>query len=200
MHVKQNKYYRSIAFKFLLCLSFLSYILIYSFGIVHLIQKCDDNIENETTNLIKCSENYLKFRDWAYIIGFYINSREDTIFIEAWYHLFLAILISFDVYVQKIENYFNEKSEENRKKYRRLSNENTKLKPLTFGEDNILMNIGYGIKKAEEEMEQENTYDEILKNSVSGEKGDEKNIKKSTRLRARKKQKIKDIIDKKEEE
>ena len=132
MHVKQNKYYRSIAFKFLLCLSFLSYILIYSFGILHLIQNCDDNIENKTTNLtnlIICSENYLKFRDWAYIIGFYINSREDTVFIEAWYHLFLAILISFDVYVQKIENYFNEKSEENRKKYRRLSNENTKLKP-----------------------------------------------------------------------
>ena len=44
----------------------------------------------------------------AYIIGFYINSREDTVFIEAWYHLFLAILISFDVYVQNWYASFNQ--------------------------------------------------------------------------------------------
>ena len=49
----------------------------------------------------------------------------------------------------------NKKLEQNRKRYKYLANENIKLKPLTFGEDNILMNIGYGVKKLQDEMNQD---------------------------------------------
>ena len=203
MHIKQNKYYRSIAFKYLLCLSFFSYSLFYSYGIYHLFQNCDDKKYREKNDEKKshlpiCPDSYLTLRTWVYIIGFYYNSREDTVFIEAWYHLFFAILISFDVYVQKIENYFTYKVEKNRKRYRNLSNENIKLKPLTFGEDNMLMNIGYGLKKAEEDINQEKSYNEGFIGTEKKE-GDEKGINKSTRLRSSRNKIVKEIIDKKEE-
>ena len=86
--------------------------------------------------------------------------------------LYFAGLICFDVYVQKIENYYNNISKGNRKKYRQLANRNIQLKPLTFGEDNILMNIGSNIEKAKTENEEQNKNDEI-------KKSDSKNLSKS---------------------
>ena len=60
----------------------------------------------------------------------------------AWADLLLFCFIAFDVYIQKLENYFTELSVENRKRYKVLANENIKLKPLSLlGETNILANI-----------------------------------------------------------
>ena len=201
-HVIQNKYYRSLAFKYLLCMSFFSYLLFYTFGIFYLFQNgcnkdqyggCDTRhqkmIEKEGDGL---TEEFVQ--SLAYLIGFYVNPNEDPVIKEGWYHLFFAILICFDVYVQKIEHYFNKKVEENRKRFKHLANENTKLKPLTYGEDNILMNIGYEVKKVQENMENEKMMDQVIQTSKSKtikEKGKDneevEDIKK--RLRASRKKK-----------
>ena len=206
-HILQNKYYRSLAFKYLLSLSFFSYLLFYSYGVFYLFQHgCE-----EQKGCIIAEENEIIFECWAYLFGFYINmskntenteKTENTVFIDAWYHLFFAILISFDVYVQKMENYFNKKAEENRKRYKFLANENIKIKPLTFGEDNILMNIGYGIKKIEEEQENENSTNMLIRGSGKEMKEkDDENINTSTsRLRSSKIAKEKTIeIEKRSE-
>ena len=69
----------------------------------------------------------------------------------AWVHLLFSVLIAFDVYIQKIENFFTLCSVTNRKEYRQLSNENTKLKALiSSGEDNLIINIGKYINKKNE--------------------------------------------------
>ena len=112
MHVQQNKYYRSIAFHYLLWLSFFSYLLFYSYGVFYLFQKgCDSNELkgcDERHKPIVSEENELLIQSWVYLIGFYVNTQIDSVFKEAWYHLFFVALISFDVYVQKLENYINE--------------------------------------------------------------------------------------------
>jgi len=217
-HILQNKYYRSLAFKYLLSLSFISYLLFYTYGVFLCFQYGCKN-----SYCIFSNEDELKVKVWAYFIGFYIDDKEIKenkkqsenqenqypvnqeikVFIEGWYHLFFSIIISFDVYVQKIENYFNQKVEENRKRYKHLANENIKLKPLTYGEDNILMNIGYGVKKLEEEIEHENSMNEILRGSSKGIKENENVIDTTpkTKLRARKgKKKIKEIVEEKKDE
>ena len=198
-HILQNKYYRSLAFKYLLSLSFISYLLFYTYGLIHLFQKgCE-----EKSYCIFSNENEIKVKVWAYFIGFYMDIENKTVFTEGWYHLFFSIIISFDVYVQKIENYFNQKVEENRKRYKHLANENIKLKPLTYGEDNILMNIGYGVKKLEEEIEHENSMNEILRGNSKGIKENEDVIDTTpkTKLRANKaKRKKKEIMKEKKEE
>ena len=175
MHVQQNKYYRSIAFHYLLWLSFFSYLLFYSYGVFYLFQKgCDSNEFkgcDERHKPIVSEENELLIQSWVYLIGFYVNTQIDSVFKEAWYHLFFVALISFDVYVQKLENYINEKVEENRKKYRYLANENIKLKPLTFGEDNILMKIGHKINEVEQQLEKEKEFSVLLRSE--GKKFDE---------------------------
>ena len=117
--------------------------------------------------------------------------------------MFLSVLIAFDVYVQKIENFFNEKVDENRKRFRYLANENIKLKPLTYGEDNILMAISHQVRKIEENMEKEKSYNEMLQSSskvIKEDSGDNinnensQNISSSVKLRGRKPKKKINII------
>ena len=96
-HVKQNKYYRSLAFKYLLCMSFISYILYYSYGIFYLFQHgcnkndwkgCDDR-HREIVPVSSDKEiDELLIQSFAYLIGFYVNTGEDSVFKEAWFHLF----------------------------------------------------------------------------------------------------------------
>ena len=211
-HVMLNKYYRSLAFKYLLCFSFFSYLLFYTYGVFYLFQKgcnpdewkgCDDRF----SPIVKNEDKELYIQSLAYLIGFFVNTRIDSVFKEGWYHLFFSLLISFDVYVQKLENYFNDLVEKNRKRHIHLANENIKLKPLTFGEDNILMNITYGIKKVEEKMEKEKSVNNLLRSASKSVEQEEpidltKGKSKSTRLRAKrpnKAQQIKEIINEKEE-
>ncbi len=54
---------------------------------------------------------------------------------------------------------------------------------MTYGEDNILMNIGYGVKKLEEEIEHENSMNEILRGSSKGIKENENVIDKTPKAK-----------------
>ena len=205
MHVTQNKYYRSLAFKYLLWLSFFTYLLFYSFGVFVLIQHgCDDTNFKGCDNRNKAifdNDTELLIQSWVYLIGFFVDTQQDSVVKEAWYHLFLSFLLAFDVYVQRIENYFNEEVEKNRQRYRFLANENIKLKPLTYGEDNVLINIHYGVKEMEEKNKNEDKNNEInrINEDSMQESDDSKNIV-STRLRSSKEKKQKKIQLEKEEE
>ena len=143
MQIEQTTYYRSKSFKYLLCVSFLSFILIYTYGLFYLFQHhCDSILEEidkcKSKNLIpyenKEGENKIDeifIQSIAYIFGFYTNSKEENIFKAGWIHLLFSLLISLDAYVQKLEVFLNKKVKENRQEYQNLSHENIKLKPFT---------------------------------------------------------------------
>jgi hypothetical protein len=71
----------------------------------------------------------------SYMCGFDVNYKKENVFVAGWIHIFFGALICFDVYVQKMEIYFNELSKKNRKQYRKLANINVQLKSLTNEED-----------------------------------------------------------------
>ena len=151
-HIEQNKYHRSISFQCLLGYSFILFYLIYFYGVFDLFQHgcnpdlfkdCDnshepiipvDEPDGEHQNLEALTASI------SYFFGFYINLRKNGIMTAAWSHLILSILIAFDVYIQKLENYLVLKSLKNRKEYKKLSNENVKLKPLIYLENEEKIN------------------------------------------------------------
>ena len=164
MHIQKNKYFRSISFRYLLGYSLLLLFLLYLYGVFDLFQHgCDDEIfkgcddshypivsENER-NSTTFNNTEAMFESVSYLLGFYINIREKGIMSAAWAHLLFSVLIAFDVYIQKIENFFTLCTVSNRREYRHLSNENTKLKALiSSGEDNLIINIGKYINKQKE--------------------------------------------------
>ena len=78
----------------------------------------------------------------SYLFGFYVELDDSNVLSACWANLLLFFLIAFDVFIQKLENFFTNLSVENRKEYKILLNDNIKLKPLTLlGETNILANI-----------------------------------------------------------
>ena len=58
--------------------------------------------------------------------------REMGILKAGWKHIFFAVLIGFDVYIQKLENYCFLSTFRNRREYRNLVNKNVKLKVIKF--------------------------------------------------------------------
>ena len=164
MHIQKNKYFRSISFRYLLGYSLLLLFLFYIYGVFDLFQHgCDDKIFKgcKTTDYPIFSKNDKNstnfdsiealFQTYSYLFGFYINIREKGIMSAAWAHILFSALIAFDVYIQKIENFFTLCMVSNRKEYRRLSNENTKLKALiSSGADNLIKNIRKYINKTKE--------------------------------------------------
>jgi hypothetical protein len=143
-------------------LSLLSYLFYYSFGIFHQVQNgCayEDNNEkwtwegcdNRHEPIINDEDNIIS--SVAYLIGFCTEC--DYVFEESWFHLVFALLICFDVYALKLETFFNEKIKKNREEYKPLATQNVQLRPLTFGEKNILMNIGLFINRAQEDLNNE---------------------------------------------
>ena len=162
-HEQQNKYFRNMGFEYLLLLSLISYLCYYTFGIFHQVQNgCNYEDNNEKWGWQGCDNRHEKlFNDEdniygciAYLIGFY--SECDYVFEESWFHLFFAFLICFDVYVLKLEIFLNSKIKKNRQEYKALANHNIELKPLTLGEQNILMNIQFFLNKANIEVKNEN--------------------------------------------
>ena len=178
-HVKENSKYRALAFKYLLILSFLSYYLLYLYGVFYLIQHgcpgedCDKNykaIGSIDVDLIIAI---------SYLFGFNVNLSNETVLFAGWFHLFFTGLICFDVYIQKLEDYFTDLCNKNRKEHRTLANRNIQLKPLTYGEDNILMNIkanleGVKRKLIEEEEEKLRDKEKALDNKNLNKKYYEK--------------------------
>ena len=155
-HIEQNKYFRKIAFRYLLGFSFIFFILLYLYAVFDLFQHgcndefyqgCDphhepiiepDNEEHNTT------EAYIKA--YAYLFGIYVNVQEEGLLKAVWVHLLLSILIGFDVYSQKLENHYTDISERIKKSIQHLSNQNNELKSYkTMIDTNILMKIGFEI-------------------------------------------------------
>ena len=118
--IKINRYHREISFRFLVAYSFLIYFLYYIYGIYDIsISYCSPNIWigcDNKDNIV--DENYdinndLKddtiglIKSLSFIFGVYYNTKKERILWVGWVHLFLCLLFCFDVYIQKIENYFN---------------------------------------------------------------------------------------------
>ena len=138
-HVLQNKAHISVSFQFLLSCSFLSFLLLYLYAIFYILQNgCQkDNCDNKHSPIIDDSSKLDKIfiQSLAYLIGFYVDLKKGSLLYWGWLHLVFSLLIGFDVYVQKAENYFNDLAAQNRKLYRKLANENINLKSLVSGEE-----------------------------------------------------------------
>ena len=148
-HIQQNKYFRSIAFRFLLSYSFIFYIFMYLYGVFELFQYgcnpkffkgCEERNDPIFTNG-EDTEAYIKA--YSYLFGIYINIREEGLMDVAWIHLLLSVLIGFDVYAQKLENKFTDKSEKIKSQMQKLANENSTLYHYTLMSDtNVLIKLG----------------------------------------------------------
>ena len=148
-HIRQNKYSRKVAFRFLFGTNCIYLFIFYLFGVFYLFEKgCNPSYWEG------CDKNHMSFFSQdsqykkeliisiSYLLGFYVKLKNTGLMSAAWADLLLFCFIAFDVYIQKLENYFTELSVENRKRYKVLANENIKLKPLSLlGETNILANI-----------------------------------------------------------
>ena len=161
-HEQQNRYFRIMGFDYILVLSLLSYLFYYSFGVFHKIQNgCAYEDNNEKYGWEGCDNRHQQIindedsiiTSVAYLVGF--CTENDYVFEESWFHLVFAMLVCFDVYVLQLEALFNEKIKKNREGYKYLANQNVQLKPLTFGEANILMNISHFLNKAQEDLSNE---------------------------------------------
>ena len=155
-HISKNKYFRSISFRFLLGYSLLLLFMFYLYGVFDLFQHgcneklfkgCDKSYDPIVSSDDKESDNHdnteALFESISYLLGFYIDIRKIGIISASWFHLLFSALIAFDVYIQKIENYFTSCTVVNRRRYQILLNENTKLKALiSSGNDNFILNLG----------------------------------------------------------
>ena len=127
--IKINRYHREISFRFLVAYSFLIYFLYYIYGIFDIsISYCEPDIwigcnnikNNNITNDGNYTRNYTNanhlnngtiglIKSVSFIFGVYYETHKEKILSVGWVHLFLCLLFCFDVYIQKIENYFNAK-------------------------------------------------------------------------------------------
>ena len=148
-HIRQSKYARKMAFRYLFGTNCIYLFIFYLFGVFYLFEEgCNRSL------WIGCDENHMSFFSEdsqdkkeliisiSYLFGFYVKLKHSGLMSAAWADLLLFCFIAFDVYIQKLENYFTELSVEKRKRFKILANENIKLRPLSLlGETNILANI-----------------------------------------------------------
>ena len=170
-HIQNNKYFRSISFRFLLGYSILLIFLYYLYGVFDLFQHgCDEDffkgcdsshhpiVEVDEVNSENHKNTEALFESISYLLGFYVNIRTVGIMSSAWAHLLFSVLIAFDVYIQKIENYFTNCTVSNRRYYHSLLNENTKLKALiSSGDENFILNLGKYLDKKNEDLNLSNS-------------------------------------------
>ena len=155
IHYKYNKYYRSLTFKCCLFLSFLYLILLYFYGIFDLFQHgcdrenyrgCDSSFkpiiypkEGET----EFNSLEAKIKGISFLIGIYINMREENILKIALVHLILSGLIVFDIYNQQLEEHYSILTNDLQKKLQKQINENNILEKYSeIADYNILIKIG----------------------------------------------------------
>ena len=154
-----NKKYRFKTFKYLLFFSFLYFILIYFYGIFHLFQHgcnpklykgCDDShseIFEIDSNDDKDHDNIeAKIKTYAFLFGIYFDIGQENILKVAIAHLILTCLIIFDIYNQKMQDYYLNLSETLTSEIQKLVNENNVLQKYADVADlNILIQIGLSI-------------------------------------------------------
>jgi hypothetical protein len=103
-HIQIQESFRKKTFKYLVMSSMIYILLIYLYSIFDIIQRSvtqESLASDETENIIKSI---------CYLLGIYNKIEEGTVFVYSiWGHMFLAVLISFDLYVQKLQNVLLEK-------------------------------------------------------------------------------------------
>ena len=112
--IKINRNHRETAFRFLVGYSFLIFFLYYIYGIFDIaISYCNPNIWKGCDNskdieiAEKNSDTIGLVKSIGFIFGVYYDTKKEDMLSVGWVHLFLCFLFCFDVYIQKIENYFN---------------------------------------------------------------------------------------------
>ena len=181
-HIKRYQKYREKSFKILLIFSEIFILLNYLYGNFYIIQNgcdkgfkgtiCDENFEK--INFVnEKSQNYIDC--FAYLGGFYVNIKEKHIIDVIKSHLLLFFLICFDVYIQKIQNYFVGLQQKKEKKINSLINLNADIKGKlnnlynhlnisTFKENSIVIEQKDGMKENEEIEEQKNIQENKIDN------------------------------------
>ena len=155
-HIEFNKYYRTIIFRCLLFLAYLFFLSLYFYGIFDLFQHgcnselyrgCDNSYQSiieedkETDETHGTTEAMIK--SIAYLLGIYINMRKETILKIGIYHLIIIYAFTFDLYNQKISNYYYELYEKLQAEVKKLVNENNIYqKYADIADLNILIKIG----------------------------------------------------------
>ena len=129
-HIESNRYYRSIILKILLAFSEIYILLVYSYGTFYMIQhNCNEegqNCNNQQYKIIN-EENENLLSSISYLIGFYINLSKSNVLNTIKFHLVLSSLISFDVYIQKLQNYSVDKVLEIKKTIKDLYKEKREI-------------------------------------------------------------------------
>jgi hypothetical protein len=120
--IKINRNHREFSFKLLVAFSFLIFYLYYIYGIFDIsISYCNPKLwincdndyyeenEKETDEDSKSEEPYYVglIKSISFMFGVYYDTKKEGILSVGWVHLFLCFLFCFDVYVQKLEHYFN---------------------------------------------------------------------------------------------
>ena len=153
-HIEKSKHYRKIGFRFLLVFSMFYIFATYLYSIFDIFQhgcsstRWDCKIVNHPIVETDTEEYYQAI---GYIIGVYINIRKNSIFKGIWVHILLILLISCDVYVQKIQNYCTEKTIEKNKLIQKYETENSIFKAKFLQDMNIFDQIGAGIANLDRE-------------------------------------------------
>ena len=149
LNINQNKYFRSIAFIFLLSYSFIFFILLYLYGVFDLFQhgcnpKFFKGCEERHDPIFEIDgEIETNIKAYSYLFGIYVNIRKEGLMNVAWIHLLLSALIGFDVYAQKLENKYTEDSENIKAKMQKINNENNTLYFYSqMADTNILIKLG----------------------------------------------------------
>jgi len=165
-HIQANKYYRSLILKILLLFSELYILLLYSYGTFYMIQhhcnceghNCDKNIRELIS---KEKEDFIS--SISYLIGFYINISNSSILNTIKFHLFLSVLISFDVYIQRLQNYSIDISIEIKKIIKNLKREKREINyEMKLKNKNILSQINTEIQNQNDKLYEEFDDDESI--------------------------------------
>ena len=150
-----NRKYRMLIFKCLLFFSFFDFFLLYFYGIFGFFQYgCNPELyKGCSTNHTKIFEMDTnedniedKIKSFAFLFGIYFDVEKEKLLGVAIAHLILTSLIIFDVYNQKLQDYYLNLSENLVADIQKLVNENNVLQKYADVADlNILIQIGLSI-------------------------------------------------------
>ena len=136
-HFKNMKYHRYKSFRILLGYSLILILLFYIYAIFDLFQNgCNEKIwrscekDHYSPIFDKNSKAEKIIMSISYLLGFYVNTQIKGILNAGWRHFLFVVLIVFDVYIQKIEDFFFGYIFNNRFKYQTLINKNARLKVI----------------------------------------------------------------------
>ena len=178
-----SKLYREISFKFLVSYSFVLFFLFYLYGIFDISMKkcnpeifmgCDNETEKENTDQDDKTNFWTENNDFikslSYVFGIYFNTEKEGILSVAWVHLFLCFSFCFDVYIQQIENYYNNKKTKTIKELDEKTLESLTLQQKSLeSQADILMNP---TNKKDKQQESENTTAIVTKKSLRTQIGE----------------------------